>query len=144
MACCLYSSQRERSTTKKTETVYQTRTTLMNSRVETLFGVRLTMSSSTASRNEMMMTRTFTSHASHDRSLNLLPIPALGFAFCSALACLSSVLPITNYSLLLSRHLRDHREHRQIQRNHNAAHYNTRKTIIMGSSRVSRFLVAAS
>src|SRR5215469_1518798 len=86
MACCLYSSHKESRTTKNTETVYQTRTTFTNRRVETLFGVRLTISSSTASRNEMMMTRTFTSHASHDRSLNLLPILALGFSLCKGLA----------------------------------------------------------
>src|SRR5215467_10034099 len=82
MACSRYSSQRERSTTKNTETVYQSSATFTNRRVETLFGVRLTINNSTASRNEMMMTRTLTSHASHDRSLNLVPIPALVFSFC--------------------------------------------------------------
>src|SRR5215469_331160 len=73
-ACSLYSSQRDSRTTKKTETAYQIRATLTKSRVETLVGVRLTINNSTANKNEMMMTRTFTSHASHDRSLNLLPI----------------------------------------------------------------------
>src|SRR5215472_7957056 len=74
MACSLYSSHRESRTTKNTETVYHKSATLMNNRVETFVGVRLTISNSTASRNEIMMTRAFTSHASHDRSLNLLPI----------------------------------------------------------------------
>src|SRR5579864_8642853 len=59
---------------KKTETVYQTRTMPTNARVGTLFGVRLTTSSSTASKKEMMMTRTLTSHASHARSLKLVSL----------------------------------------------------------------------
>src|SRR5215469_2062462 len=74
MACSLYSCQTETSTIKKTEITYQTSTTVTNSLVGTLLGVRLTISSSTPSRKEMMMTRTFTSHASHARSLNLLSV----------------------------------------------------------------------
>src|SRR5215813_3466850 len=102
MACSLYSSQRDRSTTKNTDTAYHTSATLTNSRIDTLVGVRLTIKSSTASRNEMMMTRAFTSQASHDRSLNLLPI-------CISLATRSPQLVAS-----LSCHLRDHGEHRQI------------------------------
>src|SRR5215510_12700178 len=102
MAWSLYSSHKESRTTKKTNTVYQTRTTLMNRRVETLFGVRLTINNSTASRNEMMTTRTLTSHASHERSLNLVPISA----------CLSQCHKWRTRSTC---QLSDHRKHRQVQ-----------------------------
>src|SRR5215813_6520157 len=74
MAWSRYSSHRDSRTTKNMDTVYHNSATFTNSRVDTLVGVRLTISNSTASRNEMMMTRAFTSHANHDRSLNLLTI----------------------------------------------------------------------
>src|SRR5215813_5984264 len=74
MAWSRYSSHRDSRTTKNMDTVYHNSATFTNSRVDTFVGVRLTISNSTASRNEMMMTRAFTSHASHDRSLNLLTI----------------------------------------------------------------------
>src|SRR5215510_53793 len=102
MAWSLYSSHNESRTTKKTETAYQTSATLMNRRVETLFGVRLTINNSTASRNEIMTTRTLTSHASHDRSLNLVPISA----------CLSQCHETEARSAC---QFSDHRKHRQIQ-----------------------------
>src|SRR5437016_955598 len=71
-AWSLYSSHRLLSREKNTEIVNHTTITVMNARTGTLLGVRLTISSSTASKKEMMRTRTFTSHASHDRSLNFV------------------------------------------------------------------------
>src|SRR5579872_2356717 len=65
----------------------------------TRLGVKSMISSSTASKKAMMTTRTFTSHASHDLSLNLVS------------------------SILLTRHLCDHREQRQVQRDHDAAYH---------------------
>src|SRR5215472_1204995 len=98
IAWSLNSCHRETNTMKKTETVYQTRMMVMKRRVGTLLGVRLTIRSSMASRKDMTMTRTFTSHASHARSLNLVsPIYACSFTF--ALHSLAGKL-------------RDHREQR--------------------------------
>src|SRR6516165_3730328 len=71
-AWSLNSCHRETNTIKKTETVYQTRMMVMNRRVGTLLRVRLTIRSSMASRKDTTMTRTFTSHANHARSLNLV------------------------------------------------------------------------
>src|SRR5216683_1967345 len=68
---------------KKTETVYQVRIMMMKRRMGTTLGVRLTISSSTANRNETIMTRTFTSHASHDRSLNRMSAIWYQSCFCS-------------------------------------------------------------
>src|SRR5258708_34731255 len=68
---------------KKTETVYQVRIMMMKSRMGTTLGVRLPISSSNANRNETIMTRTFTSHASHDRSLNRMSAIWYQSCFCS-------------------------------------------------------------
>src|ERR1051326_6964436 len=77
MAWCLVSCQSETRNIKKKETVNQTTITVSNKRTLTLLGVSRAMRSSTARSAEMTMTRTFTSHASHARSLNLVsPISA--------------------------------------------------------------------
>src|SRR5215468_3327478 len=103
---------------KKTETVYQVRMTETNRRIGTRLGVRLTMRSSTPSKNEMIMTRTFVSHASHARSLNLVsPMSACVFQ--------SPRPPGSPSGQVFSsiRELSNHREQRQVERNHNPTHH---------------------
>src|SRR5215472_15335539 len=132
IAWSLNSCHRETNTMKKTETVYQTRMMVMKRRVGTLLGVRLTIRSSMASRKDMTMTRTFTSHASHARSLNL-------------------VSPICTCSLSSSSRYSRYPESFEIIENSGRYREITmpptitpRKPIMMGSSKVSMFLVAAS
>src|SRR3954447_5867024 len=126
MAWRLDSCHSEASNMKKKETINQATITVSNKWMLTLLGVSLAMSSSTARRIEMTMTRTFTSHASHARSLNLMsPISA-----CSC--CVSIEDPPAEQAGLIDSGLpsggclagefRNHGEERHIQRNHNTAH----------------------
>src|SRR6266404_2828873 len=109
IACSLYSCHSENSTIKKNETAYQPTISVVKTRAGTTLGVRLMISSSMASRKVMMTTRALTSHASHARSLNL--VSAIFFA-----------LPP-----LLSGQLGDHREHREVERNHDSANHKAEK-----------------
>src|SRR5438309_10711293 len=86
------SSHSVTSREKNTETVNQTTTTVIKARTGTLLGVRLTISSSTANRKEMMRTRTLTSHASHDRSLNFVsPIRNALQSYPASLAIMENI-----------------------------------------------------
>src|SRR5258707_5157884 len=82
MAWRLDSCHSEARNMKRKETVNQATITVSNRWTLTLLGVSFAMSNSTARRIEMTMTRTFTSHASHDRSLNLLSPISACFLYC--------------------------------------------------------------
>src|SRR6185312_3998258 len=97
-------------TTKKKETVNQATMVVSNRRIGTLFGVRLTMTSSTANKNEIAATRTLASHVSHARSLNFIsPISACSYADTKRRVA------------ALSGERGDHREQRHIERDHDTA-----------------------
>src|SRR3954452_4446679 len=122
MAWRLVSCQSETRNMKKNETVNQATMTVSNKRTLTLLGVKRAMKSSTASRAEMTMTRTFTSHASHARSLNLVsPISACFFIVLSIedppAEQAGQNVRVVVARQMLPREFRNHGEERHVQRN---------------------------
>src|SRR5512146_492253 len=118
------------------EATYQAIMTAMKRDLLTLVAVSVVIASSMARRNVMIMTRTFTSHSSQVRSLNVVAIAttfqnrAWENSACQDPHLRKAQMWVTKdcCSALAAGQFRDHREQRHVQRNYDAADSDAEET----------------